>query len=342
MKSVVTGGVGFIGSNVVNFLLNDGHEVIALDNLSRVGTEHNLEWLQNHKNADNFSFYKHDVVHDDISPHLEGADSVFHFAAQVAATTSIENPKEDFEINALATFKLLEAIRLSKSQPILLFSSTNKVYGAIDEPITEGQKRYDYTNKPKGIDETQQLDFYSPYGCSKGSADQYVIDYARIYGLKTVVFRQSTIYGPRQFGIEDQGWIAWFMITRMLEKKLTLYGNGKQVRDILHVQDLYNAYIAAIQNIEAAKGQVFNLGGGAENSISLLQAIEWIEENSDKPFNYDIDIERQGDQKVYISDISKITNTLNWSPQITLEKGLEDLHLWLQSQNNIIREIFKV
>ena len=266
MKILITGGAGFIGSNIADRFLKKGDEIFIFDNLSRRGTQWNLKWLQHSYRT--VKFIKGDIrKYNDILNVLKKTkfDIVFHFAAQVAVTTSVINPREDFDINALGTFNLLEAVRETKQDPIILYSSTNKVYGGMtDIKIVEKKGRYAYASLPKGIGEERLLDFHSPYGCSKGTADQYMIDYGRIYNMRTVVFRQSCIYGYRQFGIEDQGWVAWFTIAAMLDKPLTIYGDGKQVRDVLFIEDLADAYEAAINNIHKVKGQAFNIGGGPE------------------------------------------------------------------------------
>src|ERR1035437_1235235 len=261
MKALVIGGAGFIGANTADRLLKKGNEVWVFDNLSRRGTEWNLKWLKQNKKL---KFVKGDTRNYGELKKLFRAnrdfDAVFHLAAQVAVTTSVTNPREDFEINAFGSFNVLEAIRETKSNPAILYSSTNKVYGGMtDIKIVEKKGRYAYKDLPKGISEDRILDFHSPYGCSKGTADQYMIDYSRIYGLRTVVFRQSCIYGYRQFGIEDQGWVAWFTIATMLNKPLSIYGDGKQVRDVLFIEDLIDGYEAAIRNIDKIKGQAFKI-----------------------------------------------------------------------------------
>lgn len=266
MKYLVTGGAGFIGSNTAYNLLKQGHEVVIVDNLSRAGSVKNLEWLKNEFGE--VSFVKQDVrdydaIRKALSHHRD-ADAVIHLAAQVAVTTSVVKPREDLEINALGTFNLLEAIREEGIDPVFIYSSTNKVYGATEGlRVVEHDTRYAYQDLASGLGEDIPLDFHSPYGCSKGAADQYVRDYHRIYGIRTVVFRQSCIYGPRQFGVEDQGWLAWFIIASVLGKPISIYGDGKQVRDILYIDDLVRAYVMAAENIEKTKGQVYNIGGGS-------------------------------------------------------------------------------
>src|SRR3990172_1973116 len=271
MLYIVTGGAGFIGSNTVHRLLREGHRVVVIDNLSRPGSRRNLDWLQ--QAGGDLTFVLQDIRDFDglrraVRPHP--AEAVLHFAAQVAVTTSVTDPRQDFEINALGTFNLLEALRAESLNPIVLFTSTNKVYGALAHlKVEETKTRYRYADLPEGVSEAPPLDFYSPYGCSKGAADQYVHDYGRIYGLRTVVFRNSCIYGRRQFGIEDQGWLAWFVIAALLGRPIKIYGDGKQVRDVLFVDDLVEAMLRAVQRPEITQGQAYNIGGGPENSLSV-------------------------------------------------------------------------
>src|SRR5215212_1524192 len=268
---LVTGGAGFIGSNYVHRLVQRGEKVTVYDNLSRAGAPRNLEWLKNSFGEDTFSVIAGDTRDAALlAESTRDADVIVHLAGQVAVTTSVTNPRDDFESNALGTFNALEAARLSGRNPIFLYASTNKVYGGMDDvPLVEDATRWLYADLEHGCSESQPLDFHSPYGCSKGTGDQYVRDYSRIYGLRSVVFRQSCIYGPRQFGIEDQGWVAWFIIAAVTGRPITIYGDGKQVRDILNVDDLLNAYDAAIQNIEVASGKVYNIGGGPDNVLAF-------------------------------------------------------------------------
>jgi len=257
---LVTGGAGFIGTNVADFYLSKGHNVTILDNFSRTGTKLNADWLKDRH--ENLKIIKADVREFDknLTDAVKDADIIFHLAGQVAVTTSVSTPREDFEINALGSFNVLEAARQSKRNPILINSSTNKVYGGMEQVKIELKgKRYGYKDLKNGITEITPLDFHSPYGCSKGCADQYFRDYSRIYGLRTVVFRQSCIYGYRQFGIEDQGWVAWFIIAALLGKEITIYGDGKQVRDVLFIEDLLAVYDLALKNIDKTKGKVYNI-----------------------------------------------------------------------------------
>ena len=329
---LITGGAGFIGSNYVARLLQRGETVTVYDNLSRNGGPLNLRWLRATFGADSFRF-----VHGDLrdaallTATARDADVIVHLAGQVAVTTSVAHPRQDFEDNALGTFNVLEAARLSGRNPVVLYASTNKVYGGMEEVrVVERETRYEYADLPLGMPETQPLDFHSPYGCSKGTGDQYVRDYARIYGLPTVVLRQSCIYGPRQFGIEDQGWVAWFVIAALLERPITIYGDGKQVRDILYVEDLLDAYDAAIAKIGRVSGQVFNIGGGAANTLSI-----WAEFGPllARLFGHEIPVSRAGwrpgDQKVYISDIRKAKAELGWQPKVSVETGVRRLYEWV-------------
>lgn len=313
MNILVTGGAGFIGSNVVDALLRDGHRVVILDNLSRPNVVKNLMWLVgNHKRL---KFLQHDIrdaqklIHtvEDLS-----IDIVFHFAAQTAVTTSIINPREDFEVNALGTLNVLEAIRLSEKKPYLILASTNKVYGEF------------VTNKP--IDETQPLSFSTPYGCSKGAADQYVQDYGKIYGLKTCVFRMSCIYGNRQWGTEDQGWLAHFLFAREKKQDITIYGDGSQVRDVLAIEDFVMLCKMLLRDKTVG---VFNIGGGEKNAISVSGAANTMK------VVYSFGPWRSSDQRYYVSDIVKIERVLGWQPRVLFKmEGLTKLLTWVKSQSS--------
>lgn len=340
MKYLITGGAGFIGSNLAKFLLQRGDEVVIYDNFSRKGSRANLVWLkENHQKG--LIVVTGDIRdgYTQLLPLVKKVDVIVHLAAQVAVTTSVENPLEDFEINARGTFNLLEAVRMSGNNPIVLYSSTNKVYGELEDVKTiETETRYAFVSMKSGISEERNLDFHSPYGCSKGTADQYVRDYARIYGLRTIVFRQSCIYGPRQFGVEDQGWVAWFIIALTLNKNITIYGNGKQVRDLLHVDDLIHAYDLAIKNIEKTKGQIYNVGGGRENTISIWYEFKPILE---KLFNREIKVKfadfRPGDQPIFVSDIRKAKRDFGWEPKIPVKEGIKKLFFWIQENKNLFK-----
>jgi CDP-paratose 2-epimerase len=339
MKVLVTGGAGFIGSNTAERFLKNGHEVFIFDNLSRRGTEWNINRLKQNKNL---TFIKgDDRDYSGIKKVFENNrdfDAVYHLAAQVAVTTSVINPREDFEINAMGTFNVLEAVRETKSNPVVVYSSTNKVYGGMtDIKIVERKGKYAYKSLPHGISEKRLLDFHSPYGCSKGAADQYMIDYSRIYGLKTVVFRQSCIYGYRQFGIEDQGWVAWFTIAAMMGKSITIYGDGKQVRDVLFIEDLVDAYESAIKNIDKINGQAFNIGGGPKNTMSLLELLNFLEKFFGKQIPLRYADWRPGDQPVFVCDISKAKKAFNWAPKTAPEDGVKKLYDWVKDN----QELFK-
>lgn len=327
---LITGGAGFIGVNTAKYFADQGWKVTVLDNLSRRGTEDNLRWLQQQAQI---GFVRADIrdvaamqtAVADVQPEV-----LLHLAAQVAVTTSVKNPREDFEINALGTFNVLEAVRVEGPDTFLINASTNKVYGRMEDvEVTERNGRYEYRDLAQGCSEHQQLDFHSPYGCSKGVADQYAIDYARIYGLKTTTFRQSCIYGPRQFGIEDQGWVAWFTIAHVLDKPITIYGDGKQIRDVLHVIDLCRAYEAAIVNQAAAAGQAFNIGGGPQNTLSLLELLDFLKRFLGKQSPLSWDDWRPGDQPVFVCNLHKANELLGWEPRIGVEAGVEDLAAWV-------------
>jgi CDP-paratose 2-epimerase len=345
MKNVIiTGGAGFTGTNFTEHYLNRGCRVIVVDNLSRKGSRVNLEYLQSHARASNL-----EIILDDIrtpskalAAAVEQADAFFHFAGQVAVTTSVEDPRDDFDINALGTFNMLELVRASKGKkPAFFFSSTNKVFGGMEDvAIEEGESRYFYRDLPQGIREDRVLDFHSPYGCSKGAADQYVRDYARIYNLDTVVFRQSCIYGYRQFGVEDQGWVAWFVIATVLNRPITIYGDGKQVRDVLFIEDLIAAYELAWDKMDKVSGTIFNIGGGPANTISLLDLIALLKEevNSSIPISY-ADW-RPGDQPVYVSDIRKAETELGWRPRVSWEQGVRKLVQWVKDNRAMLEELF--
>lgn len=335
MKTLITGGAGFIGANTANRLLEDGESVVILDNLSRPGSEKNLAWLQ--AKFPDLEFVKADVRDaGDLSAALSAHapfDALIHLAAQVAVTTSVVDPRLDFNINALGTLNLLESVRILGLDPAILFTSTNKVYGEmLDQAVVEEATRYRYADLEHGIPETAPLDFHSPYGCSKGTADQYVHDYHRIYGLRTIVFRNSCIYGPRQFGIEDQGWLAWFVIAARLGHPITIYGDGKQVRDVLFVDDLIRAMRAAIENIDVTAGQVYNMGGGASNSLSVWREFgPMLEELLGASIEVDFQDWRPGDQKIYVSDIRKAHETFGWSPQVDAQDGVRRLFAWVDA-----------
>lgn len=336
--TLITGGAGFIGSNFADRCILRGDKVILFDNLSRHGSKLNLEWLQEKHGKRAFELVVGDVRKpEEIKKAAANVSRIVHLAAQVAVTTSVTDPVTDFQINAMGTFNTLEAARLSGNNPAFIYSSTNKVYGGMEDvKVVEGATRYDYESLPQGAAETQPLDFHSPYGCSKGAGDQYVRDYHRIYGLPTVVFRQSCIYGLRQFGIEDQGWVAWFIIAAILDRPITIYGNGKQVRDILFVNDLLDAYDAALNNLDKSAGNIFNVGGGRENTISIWTEFGPIlEKQLGKKINVAWSDWRPGDQPVFISDIRKAKATLGWSPKVSAEEGIGRLIEWVKANRDL-------
>jgi CDP-paratose 2-epimerase len=337
MKLLVVGGAGFIGINTADYYLNKGEHVAVLDNFSRKGTEENIKWLQS-RHKKNLEVIRADIVKDQeiLDDAVSRVDVVLHFAAQVAVTTSVKNPRLDFETNVIGTFNLLEAIRKSSNKPILLYSSTNKVYGGMEDLETEEVNgHYEYKKLKKGVPESRCLDFHSPYGCSKGAADQYIRDYSRIFGLKTIVFRQSCIYGYRQFGVEDQGWVAWFTIASMFGKELTIYGNGKQARDVLFIDDLIEAYDKAIKNISRTNGQIYNIGGGPKNILSLLELIKLLEEFFGRKIKYKFSNWRPGDQPVFIADISKAKKEFGWGPRTRAKEGVFKLAKWVKENGGL-------
>ena len=341
MKTIVTGGAGFIGSNATSRFLKRGERVVVVDNLARDGVRKNLEWLQTQGSLE---FHQIDVRDGDQLTGLfnrhRDADRVLHLAAQVAVTTSVRAPREDFEINALGTFNVLEAMRQAGMTAPIIYSSTNKVYGEMTSiGVAEKDGRYAYQSLPSGVSEEHNLDFHSPYGCSKGSADQYVIDYHRIYGLRTIVFRQSCIYGYRQFGAEDQGWVAWFMIASQLGRPITIYGDGKQVRDILFIDDLLDAYDAGFARAGQVSGRAFNIGGGIHNILSLKELVAFIELRTGAPLPFGLADWRPGDQKVFVSDIRRAQTELAWAPKVSCTQGLNLLYDWVGRNRELFLEL---
>ncbi len=333
MKWIVTGGAGFIGSHAAARFHASGHRVVVSDNLSRRGADTNLAWLRAQGVTD---FVLADVrdaraVADLVGRHAD-ADAVLHLAGQVAVTTSVADPRGDFEANALGTLNVLEAVRTAAAgRPAVLYSSTNKVYGDLEHVhVVERGGRYAYEDRPHGIDESEPLDFHSPYGCSKGAGDQYVRDYARIYGLKTVVFRQSCVYGTRQFGIEDQGWIAWFCVAVAAGKPFTVFGDGKQIRDTLWVGDLIDAYERALERIGEVSGEVFNVGGGPANTMSLRELIVKLSRASGRDLAPSYADWRPGDQRVFVADVRKAGRLLGWRPRVSTDEGVDLLIAWVR------------
>jgi CDP-paratose 2-epimerase len=333
---VITGGCGFIGCNLADALAARGNKVVAFDNLSRAGVRENAQWLKS-RHGEQVSVITGDV-RDSISviEAVKSGGAVLHLAAQVAVTGSLVDPVDDFEINARGTLNVLEAIRLHNPSAPMIFASTNKVYGRLvaDDQIKQVDQRHVPADPhlAAGVTEQAALDFYSPYGCSKGAADQYVRDYARVYGLSTAVLRMSCIYGPRQFGTEDQGWLAHFMLRSIMGEPLTIFGDGLQVRDALHVSDAARAWIAVLDNIDSVRGRVFNLGGGADNAISLLELIREIERMRGVAPLISFDQWRPGDQPWYVSRIDAIASAIGWKPQVPLNEGLRSLLDWLEER----------
>ncbi len=337
MKVIITGGAGFIGSNAASRYLKRGHHVVVVDDLSRPGVERNLAWL---KDQGQLTFLKVDIrrAHETQQLFQEHRDAglVLHLAGQVAVTTSVVDPRTDFEINALGTLNVLEGVRNAKIRSPFLYSSTNKVYGGIEDVgVEEIDGRYQYRDLPHGVSEERGLDFHSPYGCSKGSADQYVRDYHRIYGLATVVLRQSCIYGYRQFGAEDQGWVAWFMIALQLGRPITIYGDGKQVRDILFVDDLLDAYDAAVERIHTSAGQIYNIGGGPANVLSLRDLLGFLAGKRGAAVQHGTADWRPGDQRVFVSDVRRAARDLGWTPKTNASQGLERLYAWVAANKGL-------
>jgi len=337
MRVLITGGAGFIGSNLAAHAIDLGWDVVVLDNLSRPGCSWNLEWLQS---KGPFEFVQADIR--DFASLLklfrsQRFDAVFHQAAQVAVTTSVQDPRLDFETNALGTFNLLESLRLTNQDPVFIFASTNKVYGSLSYlAITEQDGHYTFRDVTDGVSEGTLLDFHSPYGCSKGCADQYVLDYRRIYGLRTIVFRQSCIYGPRQLGLEDQGWVAWFAIRAVLNRPITIYGDGKQVRDLLYIDDLVDLYFQAVEQEPELKHTVFNVGGGPQRAISLLEVLHLLETSLGRKVEIRFSDWRPGDQRVYISDIRRAEQEFKWSPRYSVEDGIKQLLAWIQQEQDTL------
>jgi len=336
MKVLITGGLGFIGCNAAGRFIKQGDEVLVLDNFSRDGALQNLDWLRSQGPVEVIVADIRDARRiENVFRQHRDLGLVLHLAAQVAVTTSVTDPRSDFEINALGTFNILEGMRLSDCAAPLIYSSTNKVYGEMDDlEVVESEGRYTYKTLAAGVPETRPLDFHSPYGCSKGAAEQYVRDYHRIFGLKTVIFRQSCIYGYRQHGLEDQGWIAWFMIASATKRPLTIYGNGKQVRDVLFIDDLVDAFSAIASNSELAGGSIYNMGGSSQNTLSLLELISYMEERTGTAIEYTLAPPRPGDQLVYISDTSKAERELNWKPRVSSAQGLKLLFDWVQANKH--------
>lgn len=342
MKFLITGGCGFLGSNLASEVLKRDEELIILDNLSRMGSIVNLSWLKKQGDVH--------FIHGDIrDPFAVGKiiadfkpDVIFHLAGQVAMTTSIANPRLDFEVNALGSLNALEAVRKHTPECIVIYSSTNKVYGDLEwVRYEETETRYVTPDYPNGFDENIPLEFHSPYGCSKGTADQYMLDYARMFDLKTVVFRHSSMYGGRQFATYDQGWIGWFCQKALetkngtLKEPFTISGSGKQVRDVLHAEDMKRLYFAAVEHIDDVRGKAFNIGGGMENSLSLLELFGFLEKELDVKMAYTKLPWRRSDQKVFVADIDKTKRLVGWNADIDKGSGVKMLLDWLMGNLNL-------
>ncbi len=339
MRYLITGGCGFIGSNLAAEVLHQGHELIIFDNLFRHGSSQNLNWL---KNKGDFAYYPFDIRnYNDVETVIknEKPDVIFHLAGQVAMTTSISNPRLDFEVNTLGTHNLIEAVRKYRPYAIVLYSSTNKVYGDFSYlSFEETKTRYLCKEYPNGFNEDLKLEFHSPYGCSKGAADQYLLDYSRIYDIQTVVFRHSSMYGGNQNSTIDQGWVGWF-IDKALEiksgratEKFTISGNGKQVRDVLHVDDVVRLYFSTIDRVKYAKGNAFNIGGGITNSLSILELFNLLEQLMDINMEFVQIPFRSSDQLVFVADNSKANTILNWKCQINSLDGVKKALNWASSR----------
>jgi CDP-paratose 2-epimerase len=335
-RALVTGGAGFIGTNLADRLLRDGQRVRIVDNLSRPGVERNLAWLRE-RHDDRLEVLVGDLRERGLAEKAVGeVDSVFHLAAQVAVTTSLADPLLDFEVNLGGTINLLEAARAQRRPPAFLFTSTNKVYGGLgDVELHDAGGRYEPVAgaiRRGGISEDRPLDFCTPYGCSKGAADQYVLDYGRSFGLRTAVLRMSCIYGPHQCGNEDQGWVAHFALSALEGTPITLYGDGHQVRDVLFVEDLVEAFLLARENVDSLGGRAYNMGGGVENAVSLLEVIERIGDLHGEAPEVDFGPWRQGDQRYYVTDSRRFREDTGWRPRVSAQEGIERLYAWLREE----------
>lgn len=334
---LITGGAGFIGTNLAHRLLGKGVSVVLLDDLSRPGVERNVRFLRE-AHGSRVRLLRADVrdaaaVRDAVAQ----AAQVYHFAGQTAVTTSLRAPVPDFEVNARGTLNVLEAIRAAECPPPLLFTSTNKVYGNLaDTPLRVHGGRYEPQARElrkHGVGEARAVDFHSPYGCSKGSADQYVLDYTRSFGLQAVVFRMSCIYGPHQLGTEDQGWLAHFVLRALAREPIVIYGDGRQVRDVLYVDDLVNAFLLAQEHMDRLSGQAFNIGGGVHNTVSLLELLE-ILATLDAPCSVRFEDWRVGDQRYYVSDVQRFAAATGWTPAVGVRQGVEQLHRWMRERGS--------
>lgn len=337
MRLLITGGCGFLGSNLASYAIEKGFDVSILDNMSRIGSEKNREWL---KSLGRFTFIHGDTRNkNDIENVISKGkfDAIYHLAGQVTMTKSLTDPYRDFETNTMGTVNILEAIRKYSPETAIIYSSTNKVYGDLDNySYSETDTRYVCNEFPNGFNESIPLDFRSPYGCSKGSADQYMLDYARVYGVRSVVFRHSSMYGSRQFATYDQGWVGWF-VSKAIEKlqnpscnPFTISGNGKQVRDLLEAEDMTRLYYGALDQIDSIFGQAYNIGGTMEQSLSLLELFSMLDELMGIKMEYAQIPPRLSDQKVFVADISKIKNAIGWEPKITSREGITKMIEWVK------------
>lgn len=337
MKYLITGGCGFLGSNIAAEIIKQGHELIVFDNLSRFGATSNLLWLQS---VGQFTFVHGDIRNADDCRNLIQSlrpNTIFHLAGQVAMTTSIEKPRFDFEVNTLGSLNILEAVRMHSPDTGIIYSSTNKVYGDLGQlSYVENPTRFALRDYPNGLPEDIGLDFHSPYGCSKGSADQYMLDFSRIYGLKTAVFRHSSMYGGRQYSTFDQGWIGWFCSEAIRQSlgdatPFTISGSGKQVRDVLYAEDMVNLYLEASKNINSIKGQAFNIGGGMSNSLSILELMSLLSELVGVSLSWRNIDARESDQRVFVANLEKIQMALGWQPKVGKREGINKMIKWVKS-----------
>jgi CDP-paratose 2-epimerase len=335
MKVLVTGGCGFLGTNLVEALARRGDETVVLDNLARRGSERNRDYLAEGGLA---RIVDADIRDPDaVEAAARGCDAIVHLAAQVAVTTSVADPRTDFDVNATGTVNVLEAARRSGRAPTVVFASTNKVYGGMEEAgVIDTGERYAYADLPGGVPESTPLDFHSPYGCSKGAADQYVRDYARIYDLPTAVFRMSCLYGPHQFGNEDQGWLAHFAISALRGEGVSIFGDGKQVRDVLFVDDVVDVYLRALDRGPALSGEIVNIGGGPEKTLTLLQLVAMLEARLGRPMSVTYEDWRPGDQRVYISDVHRAEQVFGWTPTTEVADGVGRLVDWIAAQPHLV------
>lgn len=337
-KVLMTGGAGFIGSNFAKHLLANGASVRIIDNLARPGVEHNLAMLRQ-TGGSRLEFIEGDVRNARLLREaVIDRDEIYHFAAQVAVTSSINDPRQDFEVNLLGTFNVLEAVRLSKRRPFMLFTSTNKVYGDLyGAPVVRHERHYSFSDR-SGVNEEQPLDFHSPYGCSKGAADQYVRDHARVYGIPAVVFRMSCIAGPQQFGNEDQGWLAHFLYSLIAGRPITIYGDGRQVRDVLDVSDLVAAFEAARRHAPRTAGNIYNIGGGSRNAASLLEVLDLLERITGKNRQVEYAAARQGDQRIFITDFTRFARATGWAPRYSIEDTARHILVWAQQNRELLSD----